>query len=522
MHLNYHFLKFLCPELKKAFLGKSIYECFSQNKDELVIGCSDGTDQRYIRANLLPVISTLAFPEDFKRSKKNTISLFPEIIGKTVTNIQVYENERAFWMDLDQNIRLVFKLHGTRSNVLIYEHENPLPSLLFRNELRDDKSLDQKSLNVSLDLGFDRFANVEGNASKFIPTLGKIPRNWLKEKGYIEADLKRKWSLIQELIDLLDTPLFSIVKEDQDYFLSTLPAANPIFQTSDPIEACNELFRYKVVIQAFEKEKKHWIKYFEDQKKKAQSYLEKTESKLKSLQTEASPAQAADVIMANLHQIKPGTEKIELFNFYTQKEEVFRLKKNLSPQRFAESLYRKSKNRQVEIQHLEENLQAKQNQLDLAENKIRDLESISHFRQLKSFVKDNNLTQQQKEKEEQVPFKRFEVEGFEILVGKSAKSNDEMLRRYAWKEDLWLHAKDVSGSHVLIKYKSGVNFPKSVIENAAELAAFYSKNKNESLAAVIYTPVKYVRKVKGSAPGAVMVDKEKVVMAVPKSPREVL
>jgi len=104
------------------------------------------------------------------------------------------------------------------------------------------------------------------------------------------------------------------------------------------------------------------------------------------------------------------------------------------------------------------------------------------------------------------------------LVGKSSKANDEMLRRYVWKEDLWLHAKDVSGSHVILKYKAGQRFPAPTIERAAELAAYYSKNKTESLAAVIYTPCKFVRKVKGSAPGAVMVDKESVIMVHPTGP----
>lgn len=149
---------------------------------------------------------------------------------------------------------------------------------------------------------------------------------------------------------------------------------------------------------------------------------------------------------------------------------------------------------------------------------LTEISQIKEFRGLREFIKKHNLVAQEKESQEQVPFKRFDVEGFEVLVGKSAKGNDEMLRNYAWKEDLWLHAKDVSGSHVLVKFKSGIKFPKSVIERAAELAAYYSKNKNESLAAVIYTPSKYVRKVKGSAPGAVLVAKENILLIPPKGP----
>ena len=68
-------------------------------------------------------------------------------------------------------------------------------------------------------------------------------------------------------------------------------------------------------------------------------------------------------------------------------------------------------------------------------------------------------------------FKIYSFNGYTILVGRNSKNNDE-LTKSAHKEDLWLHAKDVSGSHVVIKSKSGDNIPKSVIEYAASIAAF--------------------------------------------------
>jgi predicted ribosome quality control (RQC) complex YloA/Tae2 family protein len=68
----------------------------------------------------------------------------------------------------------------------------------------------------------------------------------------------------------------------------------------------------------------------------------------------------------------------------------------------------------------------------------------------------------------------------------------------------------------LIKHQAGKNFPKDVIERAAELAAYNSKRKNDSLCPVIVTPKKFVRKRKGDPAGAVVVEKEDVVMVVPK------
>ena len=520
MHFNYHFLKFLCPALEKRFLGAEIVECFSQNKDELVFGLTLGNNELFIQANLLPSISCLAIPNDFKRGKRNTISLFPNLIGQKISKITPISFERAFLLFLDSGDSILFKLHGTRSNLLFYKSEEELPYKIFRNELKDDWRIRTEEIAKDLDLSKENFLSLEGNVSKFLPTLGKIPREWLKNKGYIESNIEEKWNLIQEILGMLAAPLFSIIEAEKDHYLSLLPEDKPIFQTEDPITAINALFRYLVVIQAFQREKQHWFKIFEEQKKKSNNYIQKTTEKLQILESEISPAQLADVIMANLHQIERNSEEVTLFNFYTNQDQHIKLKRGLSPQLFAENLYRKSKNRRIELNQLYQNLEDKKNLISKTEALLDQLNLVTDFRALKAFVKAHNLIIQEKEKQEQVPFKRFDIEGFEVLVGKSAKSNDEMLRHFAWKEDLWLHAKDVSGSHVIIKFKAGMKFPKTVIERVAELAAYYSKNKSETLAAVIYTQVKFVRKVKGSPAGAVMVDKESVVMVHPNGPKE--
>jgi predicted ribosome quality control (RQC) complex YloA/Tae2 family protein len=519
MHFNFHFLKYFCPALESKIKGWSVVECFSQNKDELVIGLGQGENECYLRANFLPVISCLAVSDAFKRSKKNTISLFPELIGQRVEGIHLVNFERAFWIQFVSGDRLLFKLHGTRSNLLFYGKGEDLPIRIFRNELKDDKVLLLQSLEKNLVLDHATFTALQGNASQFLPTLGKIPRDWLKAHGYIEADMDEKWRLMQELLDMLDMPWFSIMHDGNEYVLSMLPAEKPLFQTADPTEAANVLFRYRVVVQGFEKEKVSLQKKLEEQLKRTKAYIEKTTTRLVELEDGPSPSQKADVIMANLHLIGPDTETISLFNFYTQQSEVFNFKRGQTPQKLAETLYRKSKNRKREIDQLYQNLADKEQMLALTAGMIADLAEINDHRRLRDFVKTHRLIPKAQEEEEQVPFKRFEVEGFDVLVGKSAKANDEMLRRFAWKEDLWLHAKDVAGSHVLLKYKSGLSFPKTVLERAAELAAYYSKIKNDSLAPVIYTPAKYVRKVKGSADGSVMVDKESVIMVVPRGPQ---
>ncbi|HSJ68126.1 MAG TPA: NFACT RNA binding domain-containing protein [Anditalea sp.] len=520
MHLNYHFFKFLCPALEGEYQGYELVESFSQNKNELILSFVLEEKEKYIRANLQPANTVLDFPDNFARSRKNNVNLFGQLIGEKIAAVRVFKNERAFYISFQSGKHLVFKMHGSRSNILLYLKNEGTPIQLFRNELKDDLSLDIREFDRELDLSYSQFEAVEGNASQFMPTLGKTPREWLKTNGYITSNLERRWSLMQELLDMLDSPVYSIVKGENDYFLTLLPTSDSVFQSSSPIAASNAFFKYAIIYSTFEKEKAGLLKSIQDQMRKTEAYIKKTREKLDSLEMDTSPHQLADIIMANLHQIDPRSEEVTLFDFYQNKDISVKIKRGTSPQKHAENLYRKGKNRKIELEQLNKNLDQKENLLLDLEIQLGEINEIEDFRNLRAYQKQHELTPKSKSQTEQVPFKRFEMDGFVILVGKSAKANDEMLRKYTFKEDLWLHAKDVSGSHVIIKAQSNQKFPKNVLEKAAELAAYYSKYRTDSLAPVIYTPVKFVRKVKGSAPGAVMVDKESVIMVTPSGPKE--
>jgi len=520
MHLNFHFFRFLCPALEEEYRGYELVESFSQNKNELILAFVLDEDEKYIRANLQPANTVLDFPENFARSRKNNVNLFGQLIGDKVDVIKVFDHERSFFIRFDSGKHLVFKMHGSRSNLLYYPAGETTPSQLFRNELKDDYLLDLHQLDRALDLSFEQFKALEGNAAQFLPTLGKTPREWLKSKGYIQAGLEERWKMMQELLDMLDSPVYSIIRDEKEFYLTLLPADESVFQTSSPIAASNAFFKHAIIYSSFEKEKSGLLKGIQEQMKKTEAYIQKTGDKLASLESDTSPHQLADIIMANLHQIDPQSEEVTLFDFYQDKDITVKIKRGTSPQKHAENLYRKGKNRKIELEQLKKNLEQKEYlllDLEIQHNEINDIED---FKTLRSYQKQNQLTTKTKAQTEQVPFKRFEMDGFVILVGKSAKANDEMLRKYTFKEDLWLHAKDVSGSHVIIKAQANQKFPKTVLEKAAELAAYYSKYRTDTLAPIIYTPVKFVRKVKGSAPGAVMVDKESVIMVSPSGPKE--
>jgi predicted ribosome quality control (RQC) complex YloA/Tae2 family protein len=273
-----------------------------------------------------------------------------------------------------------------------------------------------------------------------------------------------------------------------------------------------------LVLGSFEKEKNNLLKSYQEQLKRTQAYLKKSTEKLKELKDSPPPSQLADVIMANLHAFEDPLGPVELENFYTGEPVTINLKPKQKPQDLAASLYRKSKNRQLELDQLEKTIAAKNEQAIALQALLDRLSEASDFRGLKEFKKEHKEDLPATKNEVGSPFKVFEVEGFTIWVGKSAKDNDEMLRNFVHKDDLWLHARQVPGSHVIVRKKGKPAIPQQVVERAASLAAFYSKLKTDSLSPVIVTEVKFVRKVKGSAPGSVVVDREKVILVAPKGP----
>jgi predicted ribosome quality control (RQC) complex YloA/Tae2 family protein len=165
--------------------------------------------------------------------------------------------------------------------------------------------------------------------------------------------------------------------------------------------------------------------------------------------------------------------------------------------------------------------------LELDERLLTQAESIETKEDLKTFMDEQSSELERHgigrkaEEREQLPFRVFTVEGgFEVWAGKSSRNNDELTMKHAKPNDLWFHARGASGSHVILKTNSGKGEPgKRAKEQAASIAAYYSKMRNATMVPVAMTERKYVRKPKGSAPGSVTIEREKVIFAEPALPK---
>lgn len=111
------------------------------------------------------------------------------------------------------------------------------------------------------------------------------------------------------------------------------------------------------------------------------------------------------------------------------------------------------------------------------------------------------------------PYRTYlSASGARILVGRAAEKNDALTFHVARPHNLWLHAKNRAGSHVVVPLEKNASCPGDVLVEAAHLAAHFSEARDEAVVEVQYTPRRYLRKPRGSAPGLVVVDREKVLV----------
>lgn len=514
MHNNYYFLRKLSAYLEGILTGCVLSECFSQNKDELILRLETHTQPFYIKASLLPDFCCLSFPDEFNRARQNSVDLFPDLIGQRVTGIRQFHNERSFALMLSDGYCVLFKLHGNRSNLVVFKGDSAIA--LFRNHQIADLSLSLDQLDKEIDWSENAFLNKFNILPQHYFTFGKILWKYLDEHGFLNESPFAKWQRIQNLLNELENPVYYITKFDTQLVFSLVPLGENQATYSNPLEALNEFFIQHSIQTVLQDEKQAILSRIRTVLKNTEAYLKKTSTKLAEIEADDQYKKWADLIMANMQRITPGMSTVSVNDFYSNDQEVvIKLKKDLSAQKNAEIYYRKSKNHHLEVDKLKEALARKRQEAEHLQMQMDELQKVTDLKTLRSRIRGFGLEKSTKKKEAILPYYEMEYKGFLIWVGKHAKGNDELTQKHTHKNDLWLHAKDVPGSHVIIKYQSGKTFPKDIIEKAAQYAAFYSKRKNDTLCPVVYTPKKYVRKRKGDPPGTVIVEREKVILVEP-------
>ena len=234
--------------------------------------------------------------------------------------------------------------------------------------------------------------------------------------------------------------------------------------------------------------------------------------------------QLGDILTANIHKIQKGQTKVTVEDFYDENMAQIEVAISplLSPQQNAAKFYKdytRMKNaekvltQQIELGEQElQYLKSVLEELNRAETDA-ELEEIRRELQEGGYIRPD--AGKRKIKQGKLPPLRFEsTDGYPIYVGRNNRQNEELTFKSARKDDLWLHAQKVHGSHVIIAC-AGVTPPDDTITQAAQLAAYYAETTAGKNIPVDVTPVKQVKKIPSGKPGMVIYHTYKTVIVNP-------
>ena len=287
-----------------------------------------------------------------------------------------------------------------------------------------------------------------------------------------------------------------------------------------------------------EKEKlKEQKKYLSTIIQKNISKLKKREKNLKKDLKEAENYEQykkfGDLLLFYKNQIKKGKEKVILKDIFEEGQREVEIKLNpiLSPLRNAQAYFKKYKKLKQGQKIIKKRKEKTRKEVLILEKLLFDLNKKEKLSEMEEIIKmllrlglirKKEIIKKKKKKKtpsldlRYSPREFLTSDGLKVLVGKNNKENDYLTFHLAKSYDLWFHAQDVSGSHVVLKKQQKDKSPsKSSITEAAKIAAYFSRAKKSSKVPVIFTLVKYVKKPKGAKPGLVFVQKEKTIIVSP-------
>lgn len=251
----------------------------------------------------------------------------------------------------------------------------------------------------------------------------------------------------------------------------------------------------------------------------------------------------AELLLAHQHEVARGLSSVELENYYAGEGQAPTLSVTLDP-RFdavgnANRLFHKYHKLRRALALIPDQIEQNATELATVEQLLTDLELAENPAEVtlvrsevqsagylrgKPQGKKVKLHPRAKGKPGKggkpalpgggVPLTLRSKDGFTLLIGKNSRQNEEVTFHQGTGSDLWLHARGVPGAHVIIK-AGGREIPPSTIEQAANLAAYYSQSRGSTSVAVDYTLQRHVRHMKNGGPGMVIYEREKTLHADP-------
>ncbi|EOE6410525.1 fibronectin-binding protein EfbA [Enterococcus hirae] len=263
------------------------------------------------------------------------------------------------------------------------------------------------------------------------------------------------------------------------------------------------------------------IRKIENELKRNRNKLKKREQTLKDSENAEDYRRDGELLTTFMAQVPRGANEVTLPNYYEEDRPItIKLDPALTPNQNAQKYFHRYQKLKNAVKLIGKQIEEAKNEIDYLESVLSqleiagpmDIEVIKEELTAEGYLKKKSSKKQKRKKPSQ-PDQYLSTDGTLILVGKNNLQNDQLSLKTAKKTDYWLHAKNIPGSHVIVKSDQPSD---ETITEAAELAAYFSKYRHSAQVPVDLVQVKHLRKPNGAKPGYVIYENQKTIIVTPE------
>ncbi|GGM20967.1 hypothetical protein GCM10011351_03510 [Paraliobacillus quinghaiensis] len=477
------------------------------------------------------------------------------LVGSFIKGIEQYENERIVTFSVkgkneigdETEKTLVIEIMGKHSNILLIDqekghildsikhvspaqnrHRTILPGQAYVLPPDQGKinpiTTDSETFRKKMDLNAGKLdQQIVQTFMGVSPLLAKeiVARAHLGSLEKYEEAFKEIQATLQD--HKYQPTIYQEPKEDFYVLPLTQLSEKEVFPTVS--EMLDTFYSGKAERDRVKQQAGDLLRFLKNEREKNVRKIKKQEQTLKKAEKAAMYQRNGELLTANMHAVKQGDKQATVINYYDpdQKEITIELNPNKTPSENAQSYFKtyqklkKSKQMvireiekaKLEITYLDELIQ------QIGEARVEDIEEIREELREQGYLKTKEKHRKKPKKSKKPePEKFVSSNGTPILVGKNNKQNEYVTTRLAAQNEIWLHTKDIPGSHVIIR---DTDPDAETLAEAAQLAALFSKAKASSSVPVDYTRIRHVKKPNGAKPGYVTYDNQKTLFITPDS-----
>ncbi len=562
MALDCNILSFLAEELKKTLNGGRIDKIYQMSKTQvlltvrslggnyrLYVSCDAQkgrvclTNQKFENPDVPPVFCML---------------MRKHLSGGKITDIYTVKNERILKIEVESTNELfeatkrilIVEIMGKHSNIIltddagriidcvsrvdftVSEKRQVLPGLYYEEPPKSEKTNPFEADNLKI----LEILSQKGELSDVILSgfEGMSPLLSREITYRAENDPIKAVVVLKEYLSKIENyeknPVVLIDKrtnQPSDCYIFDIAQYSDFYEKKyfDTVNECVDFFySSKEEKRKLDEKKQMLYTVISKSLSKKAKKLDIHEKNIKKAQKKDKYRIYAELITANLYKLTKNANEAVLENYYDNNELIkVPLDETISPAKNAKKYFEKyNKEKNMEkissemIKELETEIKYLEELRDTVEicNDLKSLDEIKEELIFGEYIKEKTKNNHKKKDAVSKPLEFMSSDGLLILCGRNNRQNEELTLKIASKNDLWLHVRNGAGSHVVIR-SQGSEVPDKTLEEAAIIAAFYSKKSKDTKADVDYTQVRYVKKPSNLKPGMVIYDNFKGITVEP-------